>query len=189
MGRERSADCAAEIDRGDTVVRLLPLSDRAFVREVVSAEDGRRISAEPVTRREAEAEAGHPLTALPGPREPRDTPKRALLRLLTANPNTPVRTADVSRELGRETTAHSVHMGVRRLQRDLPIIGIRGAVGGYVLLVPVEQHDSESMQACEYCDSYCWGHCSRTNRAVERRQWCFACSVEDVVDETGDEAS
>lgn len=150
--------------------RIVQIGPRSYLREAITP-DETVVSSEPVTRSEAES-SGSLITPPDGylEREQALTTRRALLRLLTASPNTVVKRDDVCLELGREVTSQTIAGAVRRLRRDMAVIGL--PAGGYMYIVPVP---ATGAGCCATCAAHAYLGCRRLGcRPVESREWCGA---------------
>ena len=115
----------------DGIERITALGPGRYLREVLT-DDERVIEARPVTRREAEEAAGHPLAAVPA-HPPRLSVERALLRLLWEHAGEVVTHRHVSDYLGRRVAPSTVRDAAHRIRRSLPVESVRGPGGGYRL--------------------------------------------------------
>lgn len=142
MSRPRITSTAvlAERPAAGGIERITEIGPGRYLREVLT-DDERRVTAEPLSRREAEAAAGHPLTPAPI-QESRLTVERALLRLLWERLGEPVGHREVSCLMGRETSRQAVRKAARRLSRALPIESVKGPKGGYRLPAPGRRAES-----------------------------------------------
>ncbi len=138
MGRPKHTSPAVVATRlsADGIERIVVLGPGRYLRERLTS-DERVVASRPVSREEAEAAAGHPLTATPGT-EPRLTVERALLRLLYENVGEVVGYRDVEAVMDRRVTRQAVWKAAQRLSHALPIEAVAGPRGGYRLPVPVE---------------------------------------------------
>ena len=91
------------------------------------------------------------------------TTRRALLRLVFRRPNEVINLADICDELGYEVCRTALHNAVNSLRRDLPIEGVTGSGGGYVLLEPTLPLTAERCVNCRHRTLL--SSCKRTRRA------------------------
>jgi hypothetical protein len=102
--------------------------------------------------------------------------KRALLRLLTRNPNTIVTHAEVEAEVGGPVSAGAVSNAATALRVDIAVRSKAGPGGGYVLLVPVDGY-RECCVDCRHRTAL--SHCRELDREVTGIEWCWGWTARD----------
>lgn len=78
------------------------------------------------------------------------TTRDVLLRLVFRRPNEIITTADVCAELGYEVGRGAIGNAVNRMRKNLPIEGVPGSGGGYVLLFPMLTLGGERCANCAH---------------------------------------
>jgi hypothetical protein len=107
-------------------------------------------------------------------REQNLSARRALLRVLTRNPNRIVSHHEVEVEAGRPLSHPSVSMAAKSLGRDMAIRARGGPGGGYALVVPVRASVGEWSETCRSCAYQTpLGHCRELDRETDEAAWCL----------------